>query len=44
MALAFSAAPQPSWFCPNGKPDEGEYNKAENDDRNRGHFNVGEPA
>jgi hypothetical protein len=30
-------APQPSWFSPNGKPNEGEYSRAENDNRYRGH-------
>ena len=36
VALAFSA-PRPSWFCPNGKPNEGEYSHAENDNHNRSH-------
>jgi hypothetical protein len=36
--------PQPSWLCPNGKPDEGEYSHAENDNRNRGHFDDGKPS
>ena len=37
-------APRPSWFCPNGKPDEGEYSHAENDNRNRPHFDNGKPS
>ena len=37
-------APRPSWFCPNGKPDEGEYSQAENDNRNRPHFDNGKPS
>jgi hypothetical protein len=38
------SAARPSWFCPNGKPDEGEYSQAENDNRNRGHFGDGKPS
>ena len=34
---------RPSWFCPNGKPDEGEYSHAENDNRNRDQFGGGKP-
>lgn len=30
-------------FCPYGKPDEDEYSHAENNDCNRGHFDVGKP-
>ena len=37
-------APRPSWFCPDGKPDEGEYSQAENDNCNRGHFEVENPS
>ena len=34
---AVRGAPRPSWFCPNGKPEEGDYSQADNDNRNRGH-------
>ena len=34
----YFGARRPSGFCPNGKPDEGEYSQAENDNRNRDHF------
>jgi hypothetical protein len=37
-------APRPSWFCPNRKPDEGDHSHAENDNRNRGHFDDGKPS
>jgi len=37
-------APQPSWFRPDGKPNESEYSHAENDNRNRGHFDRGKPS
>ena len=40
MALIVWRAP-PSRFCPNGKPDEGDDSHAENDNRNRGHFDDG---
>jgi hypothetical protein len=26
---------RPSWFCQNGKPDEGEYSQGDNANRNR---------
>jgi hypothetical protein len=36
--------PQPSWFRPNGKPNEDEYSHADNDNRNRGHVELVAPA
>jgi len=35
---------RPSLFCPNGKPNKGEYSHAENDNRNRGHVDDGKPS
>ena len=37
-------APRPSWFCPNGKPEEGDYSQADNDSHERGHFDDGKPS
>jgi hypothetical protein len=38
------ALSRPSWFCPNGKQDEGDYSHAENDNRNRGNVDEGKPS
>jgi len=43
VRVHFSAT-QPSWFCPNGKPNEGEYSHAENDNRERGHLDDGKAS
>jgi hypothetical protein len=37
-------APRPSWFCQNGKHDEGEYSHAENDSGDPGNFDVEGPS
>ena len=31
-------------FCPHGEQDEGDYNHADNDSRERGHFDDGKPS
>ena len=39
-----ASAARPSWFCPNGKRDKGDYSRADNHGCDCGHFDLGKAS